>query len=170
MSRQFVTEAVMMAIYGQLLVPAEPVEYLVPYTTVLELYELKDSSEPLMNHPEDERHVKEKIAELISYFEEPLNQKKLRRCLNMPWSKSPSILVGERARITVVNGVDNAAYGELFDPIETELLLASQRENAPILTDQLELIQRIIEGGVPVQVYDIDDFEYAMEEEPFRSH
>ena len=169
MSRQFVTEAVMMAIYGQLLVPGEPVEYIVPYTTVLELYELRDSPEPVMNVPDDDRHVKRKIAELVAYFEEPLNQKKIRKCLTMPWAKSPSILLDGMAKITVVNSVDSAPYGEMFDPIETELLLTSQREQSPILTDQFELIQRIIEGGVPVQVYDIDDFEFAMEENSFRS-
>lgn len=65
--------------------------------------------------------------------------------------------------------MDTAVYGETFDPIETELLLSSQREKVPILTDQFELIQRIIEGGVPVQVYDIDDFDFAMDEETFRN-
>ncbi|MGV2644703.1 ADP-heptose synthase, partial [Clostridium perfringens] len=39
MTRIFVTEAVMLAIYGQLLVPPKPVEYIIPYTTILELYE-----------------------------------------------------------------------------------------------------------------------------------
>ncbi|WP_151736250.1 ADP-heptose synthase [Paenibacillus tengchongensis] len=169
MSRQFVTEAVMMAIYGQLLVPNSHVEYIVPYTTVMELYELRDSDEPLMNRADDDRHVKRKISELIAYFEEPLNAKKINRCLSVPWTKSSGILLGNQAQITIINSVDNATYGELFDPIETELLLASQREKAPILTDQFELIQRIIEGGVPVQVYDIDDFDFAMEEETFRS-
>lgn len=76
MSRQFVTEAVMMAIYGQLLISSSPVEYIVPYTTVMELYELRDSDDPLMNRPDDDKHVKLKIGELIAYFEEPLNAKK----------------------------------------------------------------------------------------------
>ncbi|GGF64292.1 hypothetical protein GCM10010912_06680 [Paenibacillus albidus] len=169
MSRQFVTEAVMMAIYGQLLVPGRPVEYIVPYTSVMELYELRDSDEPLMNRPDDDKHVKLKIRELIAYFEEPLNAKKINRCLNVPWAKSSGILLGEETLVTIINSVDSAPYGEMFDPIETELLLTSQRESAPVLTDQFELIQRIIEGGVPVQVYDIDDFDYAMEEESFRS-
>lgn len=167
MSRQFVTEAVMMAIYGQLLVPQSPVEYIVPYTTVMELYELRDSEEPLMNRADDDLHVKLKIRELIAYFEEPLNSKKINRCLSVPWAKSSGILLGRQAQITIINSIDNAAYGELFDPIETELLLTSQREKVPILTDQFELIQRIIEGGIPVQVYDIDDFDFAMEEETF---
>lgn len=169
MSRQFVTEAVMMAIYGQLLLPQSPVEYIVPYTSVMELYELRDSDEPLMNRADDDQHVKLKIRELIDYFEEPLNAKKINRCLAVPWAKSSGILLGGQTQITIINSVDNATYGEMFDPIETELLLASQREKVPVLTDQFELIQRIIEGGIPVQVYDIDDFDFAMEEEPFRS-
>lgn len=165
MSRQFVTEAVMMAIYGQLLVPSSPVEYIVPYTTVMELYELRDSDDPLMNRSDDDKHVKIKIRELIAYFEEPLNTKKINRCLAVPWAKSSGILLGGQAQVTIINSMDNAAYGETFDPIETELLLTSQREKVPILTDQIELIQRIIEISVPVQVYDIDDFDFAMEEE-----
>ncbi|MFF2911182.1 ADP-heptose synthase [Paenibacillus sp. NPDC057934] len=169
MSRQFVTEAVMMAIYGQLLVPGSPVEYIVPYTSVMELYELRDSDEPLMNRADDDKHVKSRIGELIAYFEEPLNAKKINRCLAVPWAKSSGILLGGQSQITIINSMDTAPYGEMFDPIETELLLSSQRENVPILTDQFELIQRIIEGGVPVQVFDIDDFDFAMEEDSFRS-
>ena len=164
MSRHFVTEAVMMAIYGQLLVPGSPVEYIVPYTSVLELYELQDSEEPLMNDQDDDKHVKGKIKELINYFEEPLNKKKINRCLTIPWAKSSTILLGGQAQLVIINSMDTAQYGELFDPIETELLLTSQREKMPILTDQFELIQRIIEGGIPVQVYDIDDFGFAMDE------
>lgn len=76
MSRQFVTEAVMLAIYGQLLSAAEPVEYIVPYTSFLELYELQETSDPLMDNTADDEYVKKKIRELVGYLEEPLNQKK----------------------------------------------------------------------------------------------
>ena len=76
MTRIFVTEAVMLAIYGQLLVPPKPVEYIIPYTTILELYELHTTEEHLMNSSADDQHVKIKIGELISYFEEPLNKRK----------------------------------------------------------------------------------------------
>ena len=62
-----------------------------------------------------------------------------------------------------MNTMDTAPYGESFDPVETESLLASQRAEAPILTDQYELIQRIVESALPVQVYDIDDFDFALE-------
>ncbi|WP_059053337.1 hypothetical protein [Paenibacillus senegalimassiliensis] len=164
MSRRFVIEAVMVAIYGELLVPQVPVEYIVPYTTVMELYEFKDSPEPLMSDPVDDMHVKQKISELIAYLEEPLNRKKLERSLAVPWSKSPSILFGDLVSWTVINSVDNEQYGEFLDPIETEVVLTAQREHVPILTDQLELIRRIIEAEVPVQVFDIGDFEYAMED------
>ncbi|MCV4232049.1 ADP-heptose synthase [Virgibacillus sp. LDC1] len=163
MTRIFVTEAVMLAIYGQLLVPPKPVEYIIPYTTILELYELHTTEEHLMNSSADDQHVKIKIGELISYFEEPLNKKKIERALQVPWSKSPTIPVSESTRVTVMNTMDTAPYGESFDPVETELLLASQRAEAPILTDQYELIQRIVESALPVQVYDIDDFDFALE-------
>lgn len=167
MSRRFVIEAVMVAIYGELLAPGAPVEYIVPYTTVMELYEFKNSPEPLMHDPADDLHVKNKINELIAYLEEPLNRKKLERALNVPWAKSPSILFGENVSWTVVNALDNEQYGEFLDPIETEIVLTAQRESAPVLTDQLELIRRIIEAEVPVQVFDIQDFEFAMEDSIF---
>jgi hypothetical protein len=153
----------MLAIYGQLLVPPKPVEYIIPYTTILELYELHTTEEHLMNSSADDQHVKIKIGELISYFEEPLNKKKIERALQVPWSKSPTIPVSETTRVSVMNTMDTAPYGESFDPVETELLLASQRAEAPILTDQYELIQRIVESALPVQVYDIDDFDFALE-------
>lgn len=153
----------MLAIYGQLLVPPKPVEYIIPYTTILELYELQTTEEHLMNSSADDQHVKIKIGELISYFEEPLNKKKIERALQVPWSKSPTIPVSETTRVSVMNTMDTAPYGESFDPVETELLLASQRAEAPILTDQYELIQRIVESALPVQVYDIDDFDFALE-------
>lgn len=164
MSTIFVTEAVMLAIYGQLLVPTRPVEYIIPYKTVLELYELKSSDEPLMHTAPDDQHVRTKINELIRYFEEPLNKKKIDRALQVPWAKSPSIPVAEMTLVTILNAMDTAPYGELFDPVETELLMAAQRIEAPILTDQYELIQRIIDASIPVQVYDIDDFDFALEE------
>ncbi|WHX51188.1 ADP-heptose synthase [Paenibacillus woosongensis] len=170
MSRRFVIEAVMVAIYGELLAPGAPVEYIVPYTTVIELYEFQNSPEPLMHDPADDLHVKNKINELIAYLEEPLNRKKLERALNIPWAKSPSILFGENVSWTVVNALDNEQYGEFLDPIETEIVLTAQREGAPVLTDQLELIRRIIEAEVPVQVFDIQDFEFAMEDSIFTNN
>lgn len=164
MSTIFVTEAVMLAIYGQLLVPTKPVEYIIPYKTVLELYELESSDEPLMHTGPDDLHVRTMITELIQYFEEPLNKKKIDRALQVPWAKSPSIPVGEMSFVTILNALDTAPYGELFDPVETELIIAAQRIEAPLLTDQYELIHRIIESSIPVQVYDIDDFDFALEE------
>ncbi|GAB6989023.1 hypothetical protein [Paenibacillus pini] len=165
MSRPFVTEAVMLAIYGEMTLTPLPVEYMIPYTSILELYELQESIEPLMGDAEEDLYVKQKIKDLVSYFDQPLNKKKIQKALHMPWAKSPFILIGEQVRITVVNALDTAPYGEKFDPIETELLLVSKREQVPILTDQTELIQRIIEQGIPVQVFDIDDFQFALEAE-----
>lgn len=167
MSRRFVIEAVMVAIYGELLVPAAPVEYIVPYNTIMELYEFRDSPEPLMSDPEDDLHVKRKINELIQYLEEPLNRKKLDRALQIPWSKSSSIVFGSNVTWTVVNAIDNERYGEFLDPIETEILLTAEREKAPVLTDQLELIRRIIEAEAPIHVFDIADFQFAMEDNIF---
>ncbi|WP_028589302.1 hypothetical protein [Paenibacillus massiliensis] len=164
MSRQFVTEAVMLAIYGQLLSAAESVEYIVPYTSFLELYELQETSDPLMDNTADDEYVKKKIRELVGYLEEPLNQKKIRRALQMPWGASAPILVGDTTAVTIVNAVDAAQFGDDFDPIETELVLTAQRRQLPLLTDQIEWIQRLLEHTIPVQVYDIEDFEFALED------
>ncbi|RUT29812.1 ADP-heptose synthase [Paenibacillus zeisoli] len=163
MPRRFVIEAVMLAIYGEITAPEVPVEYIVPYPTIMELYEFQNSSEPLMGDRSDDLYVKSKINELIAYLEEPLNRKKLERALSVPWSKSPSILLGKSVSLTIVNALDNEQYGEFLDPIETVIVLTSLKEFTPILTDQPELIGRIIEAEIQVQVYDIQDFNFALE-------
>jgi hypothetical protein len=163
MSRRLVIEAVMVATYGQLLVPSRPVEYIIPYSTIMELYEMRDSGEQVMPDPEDDVHVKGKIAELIAFFEDPFNKKKVERALGMPWRKSPPLIVNDKVTFTVVYAVDNAQYGETFDPIETELILTSLHEQAPLLTDQLEFLDRAFEAEVPIQIFDVDDFELALD-------
>ncbi|WP_199614325.1 ADP-heptose synthase [Paenibacillus alkalitolerans] len=163
MRKRFVIEAVMAAIYGELMVPNRPVEYLFPYSTVMELYEMKDSSEPVMPEAGDDAHVKQKISEMIAFFEEPLNRKKIERAFGAPWRLSPPLLVNDNVSFVVVNSMENAQYGETFDPIETELILSSLREQVPILTDQLDFMDRVIDTEVPIQVFDIEDFEYALE-------
>ncbi|MGF9712298.1 MULTISPECIES: ADP-heptose synthase [Paenibacillus] len=164
MSRRFVIEAVLVAIYGELMVPSRPVEYLIPYSSILELYEMKDSKEPVMPEADDDAHVKEKIGELIAFFDDPFNKKKLERALQAPWRSSPPIPVNERVTFIVVHSIENAQYGEALDPIETEIVLTSLREKAPVLTDQIELMEKIIEAEIPVQVYDVYDFEFAVED------
>ncbi len=76
MRRRFVIEAVMVATYGQLMLPGRPVDYVIPYSTIMELYDMKSGQDPVMDDPEDDQHVKLKIGELIAFFEEPLNRKK----------------------------------------------------------------------------------------------
>jgi len=164
MTRRFIIEAVMIAIYGQLLHPKRPVQYCIPYSTILELYDMKDSPEPVMPEPEDDRHVKEKIGEMIEFFENPFNKKKLERSLMAPWRESPPLPVSDTVSLVVVNATENMQYGEAFDPIETELILTSLRLQSPILTDQVEFQDRVVQHEVPVQVFDIDDFEFAVEE------
>jgi hypothetical protein len=163
--KRFVIEAVMIAVYGEMLVPIEEVEYLVPYTTISELYEMIESNEPVMPFSEDEIHVRQKISELIALLEEPFNRKKLERALSTPWGKSPPLPLNDKVSFVVVYAMDNAEYGEDFDPIETELILTSLREKSPILTDQPDLVSRLIEAEIPVQVFDMEDFEYAVEED-----
>lgn len=164
MRRKFVIEAVMMAIYGQLMAPSRSVEYLIPYSTVAELYELKESADPVMPNADEDRHVRKIMGDLISFFEDPFNRKKLERALSVPWKSSPPIPVNDRVTLIVVNALEDLQYGESFDPVETELILTAQREEAPVLTDQVEFQEKIVEQGVEIQVFDIDDFEYAVEE------
>ncbi|CAG7628165.1 ADP-heptose synthase [Paenibacillus allorhizosphaerae] len=164
MSRRFVIEAVMVAIYGELMAPAHPVDYLIPYTTIMELYEMMESPEPVMPEPDDDAHVKQKIAEMIAFFDESFNKKKLEKAIQIPWRMSPPLPINENVTFIIVNAVENAQYGEMMDPIETELILTSLKEQAPILTDQLELMEKIIQAEVPVQVYDVYDFDFAVEQ------
>jgi hypothetical protein len=164
MSRRFVIEAVMIAIYGQLLLPKHPVEYRIPYTTVMELYDMKDSIDPVMPEAEDDAHVKSKIGEMITYFEDPFNKKKLERALMAPWRESPPLPINENVTFVIVNAAESMQYGELFDPIETEVILMSLRLECPILTDQIEFQDKIVQNAIPVQLFDIDDFEFAVEE------
>lgn len=165
MNRRFVIEAVMLAIYGQLLMPGRQVEYLIPYSTVLELYDMRESEDPVMPDPSEDAHVKEKIGQLIEFFGDSLNKKKIEKTIVTPWKKSAPILVNEQTSLTVVHAIDNAQFGEAFDPVETELLLTAMREQVPVLTDQLEFIDKLIEHEVPVQAFDIEDFEFAVEED-----
>ncbi|OXM16414.1 ADP-heptose synthase [Paenibacillus herberti] len=164
MQRRFVIEAVMVATYGQLLVPSLPVDFVLPYSTILELYEMKDSPEPVMDDPTEDAFVRGKIGELILFFEDSLNRKKIERALQMPWRESSPLILNDRIQFTVVNSMDNAHYGEYFDPVETELLLTASKLEIPILSDQYEFQDRLIEAEVPVQVFDIEDFDYAVEE------
>ncbi|MCZ8516001.1 ADP-heptose synthase [Paenibacillus filicis] len=164
MSRRFVIEAVLVAIYGELMLPSQPVEYVIPYSTIMELYEMKDSPEPVMPEPADDAYVKQRIGELIAFFDESFNKKKLERALVAPWRSSPPLPINDNVSFTVVNAMENAQYGEGFDPIETELLLTSIREQAPVVTDQVELMDKVIQAEVPVQMYDVYDFEFAVEQ------
>ena len=163
--RRFVIEAVMLAVYGHLLVPKRPVEFLIPYSTIMELYEMRQSDERVMPDPEEDLFAKQQIDALIGFFENELNQKKLDRALSVPWRNSAPLLLQDNVTCVVINAMDNMRYGEAFDPIETELVMTSMREQAPLLTDQLEYVARIIEHEIPVPIYDIEDFEYALEQE-----
>ncbi|MCM3629928.1 ADP-heptose synthase [Paenibacillus glycanilyticus] len=164
MRRRFVIEAVMVATYGHLLIPSRPIDYVVPYSSILELYDMRDGAEPVMDDPDDDAHVKSKIGELITFFEDPLNRKKIERSMQVPWRESSPLILNDRIHFTIVHAVDNAHYGEFFDPIETELLLTSSKLQIPLLSDQFEFQDKLLEARVPVQVYDIEDFEFAVEE------
>ena len=162
--RTFVIEAIMVAIYGELLIPSEPVEFFIPYTTIEELYEIRDSREIIMPEAEDEAHVRLIIAELIAFFEEPFNKKKIERSLAIPWAKSPPLPINEKVTFTVVNALEDEEYGDAFDPIETELILTAQLVQAPILSDDLDFVETLVQAEIPVQIYDMDDFEFAVED------
>lgn len=165
MERRFVVEAVMMAIYGQMMVPVHPVEYVMPYSSLMELYDLVEGAEPIMSQPEEDPYIRKSIRGMIDFFEDALNKKKIERALASPWRKSPTLLVNDKVSITVVYALENAEYGEQFDPIETDLILLAIREKTPILTDQLEFVEKVIHGSVPIRVFDIEDFEYAVEDD-----
>jgi hypothetical protein len=163
MSKTFIIEAVMLAVHGQLMLPGQLVTYIIPYTSIQELYELQAGSEPIMLEEEDDGFVKQMIGELIAFFEESFNKKKIEKALVAPWRKSPPLPINEHVTLMIVLALDTEVYGEQFDPIETELILTSMKEQAPILTDQFDLIERLIQAEIPVQAFDVEDFEFAVE-------
>ncbi|WP_168122629.1 ADP-heptose synthase [Paenibacillus sp. HB172176] len=164
MRRRFVIEAVMIATYGHLLVPRYPVDYVIPYSSIAELYEIRESNDPVMDDLDEDQYVKTKVNELILFFEDALNRKKIEKAIGAPWRESTPLLLSEQIQFTIVNAMDTAQYGELFDPVETELLLTGIRLQIPLLTDQFDFQDKLIEAEVPVQIYDIEDFEFAVEE------
>ena len=101
---------------------------------------------------------------MIAFFEDPFNKKKLERALIAPWRESPPLPINENVTFVVVNTSENMQFGEVFDPIETEVILLAQRMDSPILTDQIEFQDKVIQNGISVQLFDIDDFEFAIEE------
>lgn len=163
MRKQFVIEAVMLAIYGELLNPSRPVEYVIPSSTVYELEEFLVNPEPIMPDPEDDRHVREVISDMIQYFREPFRRKKMEKHLVAPWS-TVTFPYDDLVQFTIIKAEDQATWGELFDPIETEVLLTCLKVEAPLLTDQLDWETRLLEHMIPVQFYDIDDFQFALED------
>jgi hypothetical protein len=165
MSRSLIIEAVMLAVHGELWAPEGSVEYIIPYTTIMELYEMQEGSEAIMPTPEDDAHVKKKITELIAFFEDSFNKKKIEKALQMAWRKSPPLPINDQVKLTIIYAVENAEYGEGFDPIETVLMLTAIREKSPLLTDQLDFMDKIIESQIPVEVIDVEDFEFAVEGE-----
>lgn len=165
MSRSFIIEAVMLAIHGDLCVPEEPVDFIIPYTTIMELYEMLEGSDAIMPTPEEDEHVKKKIAELIAFFEDSLNKKKIEKALQMTWRKSPPLPINDRVKLTIINAMENAEFGEEFDPIETVLMLTASREYCPLLTDQLDFLEKIVKSQINIEVIDVEDFEFAVDGE-----
>ncbi len=163
MPKQFVIEAIMLAIYGELMAPAEPVEYLIPVSTIYELDEFYHSPEPIMPDQADDKHVRNIMWEMIQFFSDPFNRKRLEKSLIAPWS-SVTFPFQNGVTLRVVKVDDNAMWGELFDPVETQLLLTAMRFDLPLIMDQTDWQDRILEYVVPVQFYDIDDFEFALEQ------
>ncbi len=164
MRHRFVMEAVLAAAYGHLLVPANPVDFVLPYASVAELYELNNTTDPIMEDPEEDELVKQNIGHLIGFFDEPLNRKKIERALQVPWRESAPLLLNDMVQFTVVNSVDHATFGELFDPVETELIVLASKLNLPLLTDQVDFQTQLIEAEIPIHIYDIEDFEFAVED------
>ncbi|MFM1654001.1 ADP-heptose synthase [Brevibacillus sp. B_LB10_24] len=163
MRKQFVLEAVMLAIYGELMSPDHPVEYIIPSSTIYELEEIRHSPEPIMLNPEDDRHVREVMDTMIKYFDEPFTRKQMEKALVAPWS-TITIPFQEMVHLTVIKAEDNEMWGEAFDPIETQLMLSAIRLQVPLLTDQIEWQDRMIEHNVALQFYDVEDFQFAVEQ------
>lgn len=161
--KAFVLEAVMLAIYGELLHPAQPVEFLIPSSTIYELEDFLHTQSPIVFDPEEEKNVRSVIADMIQYFQDPFKRKKMERSLLAPWS-TLSFPYDEKVTFTIVHAEDNETWGEVFDPIETEMLLTAIKFDVPLITDQAEWQEKILDNMVPVQFFDIEDFEFAVEQ------
>lgn len=165
MSKTFVTELVVLAMYGELLQPPQPVCFLLPYSSLEELYMLLD--EPAIGgtaEPEDQADMLASIQHLLQFLENPFVQKKIGRVLQIPWTVSHPIIYNEQVTFQFVNAQDTEFYGEEFDPIETELIEIAARHNVPLLIEDTSIHQRIIELELTVQVYDVADYVFALEE------
>jgi hypothetical protein len=160
---RFVVEPVLFSIFGELLHPQESVEYVIPHSTIMELYELRDS-EQIVTDPSHNQRVKEHLGDIIAFFEQPFVRKKIEKSLRVPWQKSSPILFSEHVSFTVVYALDNAEFGESFDPIETEMILTARNEKLPMITDQLEFQKRIVQHRLPITVIDVADFGFLSDE------
>lgn len=161
--RTFVTEPVVLAIFGELLSPPEPVRFLFPLSAVRELQILV--GEKLSSDKEEQAAIQANIERLLAFWENPFVRKRIEPVTVAPWRMSHPILYNDKVTFQVVNAVDTAAYGEEFDPIETELILLAIKEDVPLLIEDPSVHERIIQLGIPVQVFDVADFEFALEEE-----
>ncbi|GAX89511.1 ADP-heptose synthase [Effusibacillus lacus] len=160
--RSFAVEPVVLAIYGELLQPSVPVRFLMPLSAVEELGLFLE--ENFSSDEEEQAAIHSNIKRLVSFFDNPFVRKKTTLAGHPPWSVSKPVVYNEFVTVQVVNTVDTAAFGEEFDPIETELILLAMKENVPILTEDPFLQDRIVNSGLDVQVYDVEDFEFALEE------
>lgn len=161
--RTFVTEPLVLALFSELLLPSYPVRYLIPYSSLQELYLFRN--ERLSEDEEEQNVMMENITILIDFFENPFVKKKVDSVASIPWAVSKPILYHEQVSFQVVNSTESAEFGDEFDPIETELLLLAAKENVPLLIEDPSIQQRIIDYDVSVQVYDVADFEFALEED-----
>lgn len=161
--RTFVTEPLVLALFSELLLPSYPVRYLIPYSSLQELYLF--GNERLSEDEEEQNVIMENITILIDFFENPFVKKKIDSIASIPWAVSKPILYHEQVSFQVVNSTESAEFGDEFDPIETELLLLAAKENVPLLIEDPSIQQRIIDYDVSVQVYDVADFEFALEED-----
>lgn len=159
--RRFVTEPVILAMFGELLQPPVSVEYVIPLSTIYELHDFR--REQFIEDHEYNQRIQQQIEKLIRFFETPFIAKKLQRLAAVPWRSSSPMIWSEHVTFTVVHGLENEEYGELFDPVETELILIAQKQDLPLLSEDASLQNRIVEYGLPVQVFDVKDFAYALE-------
>ncbi|GIM47130.1 hypothetical protein DNHGIG_26790 [Collibacillus ludicampi] len=160
--RRFVVEPVVLAMFPELLRPPAPVEYVIPYSTIEELYLFR--REKFLVNDTDHDQISQGIERLISFFESPFMAKKIKRITHTPWRTSSPMIWNESVTFTVVYAIEQEDYGEVFDPIETELILLAEWQNIPLLIEDVSLQNRIIEFEIPIQVFDVSDFDFAVEE------
>lgn len=158
MPRRLVIEAAVFVTYGKFLLPDLAIDYYIPYSTILELFDIERTTKPIMEDPAEDVIVKRKVTQFLQYLNHPHNRRTIDTALQTAWAVSEPIIYFDTIRLVIVNAIDQSQFTNKFDSIETELIMTALKFDAPLLCDQFQLQQNIEAANLGVHVLDIDEF------------